>query len=115
MQAILNFVLKEKTLKIKICSKLKPKKLSIISCAIKVLHRVTNLVTLALCNCSIYIVETNRYNTLIPLYLSSISNYLQIDYSVIFEMARLANELNAKRIVQFYENVGGIENPLSRR
>jgi hypothetical protein len=30
-------------------------------------------------------------------------------------MARLANELNAKRIVQFYENVGGIENPLSRR
>jgi hypothetical protein len=30
-------------------------------------------------------------------------------------MARLANELNAKRIVQFYENVGGIENPLSCR
>jgi hypothetical protein len=30
-------------------------------------------------------------------------------------MARLANELNAKRVVQFYENVGGIENPLSCR
>jgi hypothetical protein len=30
-------------------------------------------------------------------------------------MARLANKLNAKRIVQFYENVGGIENPLSCR
>ncbi len=30
-------------------------------------------------------------------------------------MARLANELNAKRIVQFYENFGGIENPLSCR
>jgi hypothetical protein len=30
-------------------------------------------------------------------------------------MARLANELNAKRIVQFYENVGGIENPMSCR
>ncbi len=30
-------------------------------------------------------------------------------------MARLANELNAKLIVQFYENVRGIENPLSCR
>jgi hypothetical protein len=30
-------------------------------------------------------------------------------------MARLVNKLNAKRIVQFYENIGGIENPLSCR
>jgi len=30
-------------------------------------------------------------------------------------MATLANQLNPKPILQFYENVVGIENPLSRR
>jgi hypothetical protein len=30
-------------------------------------------------------------------------------------MARLANELIAKRILQLYENFGGIENPLPCR